>query len=52
MAIVDFGTKDILSAQLASMKLQLSSYIREQEEADKISYQYSLIEHKDPFTGG
>ena len=26
-------------------------YIREQEEADKISDQYSLIERKDPFTG-
>lgn len=46
-----FWCKGYFVSTVGINEATIIKYIREQEEHDKISDQYSLIEHKDPFMG-
>ena len=46
-----FWCKGYFVSTVGVNEATIVKYIREQEEADKISDQYSLIERKNPFTG-
>ena len=46
-----FWCKGYFVSTVGITEAVILKYIREQEEHDKISDQYNLIEHKDPFMG-